>query len=49
LGQSGPYPRTQRERTGVHPQSDQRVRAPRLYPRIFPALATTRWHGIDGS
>src|SRR5262249_10140618 len=49
LGQSGPYPRTQREHTRVHPQSDQRMRAPRLYPRIFPSLATTRWHGIDGS
>src|SRR5215468_147818 len=40
---------TQREHTRVHPQSDQRMRAPRLYPRIFTSLATTRWHGIDGS
>src|SRR5262249_46057656 len=39
---------TQREHTRVHPQSDQRMRAPRLYPRIFTSLATTRWHGIDG-
>ena len=44
-----PSERKAKTKTREQGKSDQRMRAPRLYPRIFPSLATTRWHGIDGS